>query len=74
MILTSEVFEEIKTDVTGKALLNNKASDIWYKILRLLDAAAPLIFEGGPLKWYQWRRMYKLALLLVEFILELKQK
>lgn len=72
MITLSE-FDSIKGSVRTKAELNNKASGIWAKILTLLDAAAPLIFDHGKLRWYQVGRMYKLAKLLIDFIIELKE-
>lgn len=51
-----------------------KGYALWEKIFMLLRDAAPLILEGGPLKWYQVARMYKLAMLLINFIKLLKDE
>jgi len=51
-----------------------KKKPFWEIILELLDEAAPLIFEGGKLKWYQIGRAYKLAALLIKFIKTLKDE
>lgn len=49
-----------------------KKKPFWGLILDLLNEAAPLIFDGGALKWYQIGRAYKLAALLIKFIKMLK--
>lgn len=51
-----------------------KKKPFWQLILELLDEAAPLIFEGGKLKWFQVGRAFKLAALLIKFIKLLKDE
>lgn len=70
-MITREEFDSIHTDVSRKAM---KGIGIWEKIFNLLNDAAPLIFDGGKLKWYQVGRAFKLALLLIKFIKTIKDE
>lgn len=70
-MISKTEFDSIHTEVSRKAM---KGIGIWEKIFNLLNEAAPLIFEGGKLKWYQVGRAFKLAVLLIKFIKAIKDE
>lgn len=70
-MISKAEFDIIHTEVSRKAF---KGISIWEKILNLLNEAAPLIFEGGALKWYQVGRAFKLAYILIKFIKTIKDE
>ncbi len=70
-MITHNEFVLLREVAANKA---EKKQPFWQLILELLDEAAPLIFEGGKLKWYQVGRAYKLAALLIKFIKLLKDE
>lgn len=70
-MISKKDFDLIFEESARKA---GKGYGLWEKIFTLLRDAAPLILEGGPLRWYQVARMYKLAVLLINFIKLLKDE
>ena len=69
-MLTIDELDGLNRAVKNKAEgLRDK--EVWITILKLLNEAAPLIFEKGALKWWDIPRAFKLAKLLYEFIVTL---
>lgn len=69
--ISNEDFILVFDETARKA---NKGHKLWEKIFQLLNDAAPLILHGGPIRWYQVSRIYKLAMLLINFIIVLKDE